>query len=253
MNQLIIIVLIGLVGLTILHIYLTSVFVSSLRSTYRSGMPEAQLPKVAIALCLRGADPFLSQCLQALLKQNYPNYELKIIVDSLQDPAWEIASKISQQTAIPVQIEPLRIRHQTCSLKCSSLIQAVSDLDEDCEVIALVDADTIPHPNWLRELVSPLENSEIGATTGNRWYVPVGNHWGTFCRYIWNVVAVGQMYIYQIPWGGSLAMKTELFRQTPLLKQWEQAFCEDTMLLPTLQKLGLKLETVPSLIMVNRL
>ncbi|MGL5938778.1 MAG: hypothetical protein ACRC2S_00080 [Waterburya sp.] len=60
------------------------------------------------------------------------------------------------------------------------------------------------------------------------------------------------MYLYQIPWGGSLAMKTELLRQTPLLKQWEHAFCEDTMLLTALQKLGLKLETVPSLIMVNR-
>ncbi|MGL5077359.1 MAG: glycosyltransferase family 2 protein, partial [Waterburya sp.] len=103
MNQLVIIILIGLVSLTILHIHLTSVFVSSFRSTYQSGMTKAQLPKVAIALCLRGADPFLSQCLQALFKQNYPNYELRIIVDSIQDPAWEIAHNISQQALIPVQ------------------------------------------------------------------------------------------------------------------------------------------------------
>lgn len=250
MNELIPIVLIGLASLTIFQIYFTAVFVSSFRSTYRSLLPEAQLPKVAIVLCLRGADPFLAKCLQALLKQNYPHYELNIIIDSLEDEAWEIVAKNTKSKTIPVKIEPLHLRHQTCSLKCSSLIQAVSNLDEDCEVIAFIDADTVPHANWLRELVSPLENKQIGATTGNRWYVPQGQ-WGTLTRYIWNVVAVGQMYLYQIPWGGSLAMKTELLRETSLLKRWKQAFCEDTMLLSALEERGLKLESVPSLIMVN--
>jgi cellulose synthase/poly-beta-1,6-N-acetylglucosamine synthase-like glycosyltransferase len=251
MHQLILIVLIALASLTIFHIYFTTVFVSSSRSTYRGELPEAQLSKVMVVLCLRGADPFLAKCLQALLEQNYPDYELKIIVDSLEDEAWEIAAKVTKSTAIPVQIEPLHIRHQTCSLKCSSLIQAVSDLDEDCEVIAFVDADTVVHPNWLRELVLPLQNNQIGATTGNRWYVPRGQ-WGTLSRYVWNVVAVGLMYSYQIPWGGSLAMKTKLLRKTSLLKRWEQAFCEDTMILSALQEQGLKLESVPSLIMVNQ-
>ena len=251
MNTLTLIVVFSLLGLALFETYFTTLFITSFRQNKREVYRDDELPKVAIALCLRGADPFLSNCLQALLTQNYPNYELKIVVDSKEDPAWDIATQIQNQTDIPVQISPLRIRRETCSLKCSALIQAVSDLHRDCEIIALVDADTIAHPNWLRELVRPLKDSKVGLTTGNRWYVP-GTQWGTLCRYIWNVAAVGQMYLYRIPWGGSLAIKTKIVRQAQLLEKWKQAFCEDTMLRRVLQEEGLQIESVASLMMVNR-
>ena len=250
MNTILIIVF-GLVGLALFEIYFTTVFISSFRQHKQDSYEDNELPKVAIALCLRGADPFLSKCLSALLNQNYPNYELRIVVDSREDPAWAIASKTLLQTDVPVDLSPLRIRRNTCSLKCSALIQAVTELEPECEIIALVDADTVPHPNWLRELVNPLKNRKIGLTTGNRWYVP-GTQWGTMCRYVWNVAAVGQMYLYRIPWGGSLAIRTDLVRQAQLIKRWEQAFCEDTMLSRVLQEKGLQIESVPSLMMVNR-
>jgi cellulose synthase/poly-beta-1,6-N-acetylglucosamine synthase-like glycosyltransferase len=252
MNILTLIILCSLIGLVLFETYFTSVFVSSFRQDKSAVYEDDELPKVAIALCLRGADPFLAKCLQALLNQNYPAYELRIVVDSQEDPAWNIATQTLQdRAAIPVHLSPLRILHPSCSLKCSALIQAVTELDSDCEVIALVDADTIPHPNWLRELVAPLKNRQVGLTTGNRWYVP-GTQWGTICRYLWNVAAVGQMHLYRIPWGGSLAIRTELVRQTELLERWSQAFCEDTMLRRVLQEKGLQIESVASLMMVNR-
>ena len=251
MNTLTIIIVLALLGLALFEIYFTTVFIASFRQNKPDSYEDSELPKVAIALCLRGADPFLSKCLQALLNQNYPNYELRIVVDSKEDPAWAIASKTLLQTDIPVDLSPLKIRRETCSLKCSALIQAVTELEPDCEVIAFVDADTIPHPNWLRELVDPLKNRQVGLTTGNRWYVP-GTQWGTMCRYLWNVAAVGQMHLYRIPWAGSLAIRTELVRQAKLLERWEQAFCEDTMLRQVLQEKNLQIESVASLMMVNR-
>jgi cellulose synthase/poly-beta-1,6-N-acetylglucosamine synthase-like glycosyltransferase len=251
MNTPTLIVVFSLLGLALFETYFTTLFITSFRQKKRDIYRDDELPKVAIILCLRGADPFLPRCLQALLNQNYPEYELKIVVDSQEDPAWEIATKIKNQTKIPVQISPLRIRRSTCSLKCSALIQAVSELDYNCEIIALVDADTIPHPNWLRELVNPLKDPQVGLTTGNRWYVP-GTQWGTLCRYIWNVAAVGQMYLYRIPWGGSLAIKTDILRQAQLVEKWKQAFCEDTMLRRVLQEKNLQIEFVATLMMVNR-
>ncbi len=251
MNTLTIIIVLALLGLALFEIYFTTVFIASFRQNKPNSYEDSELPKVAIALCLRGADPFLSKCLQALLNQNYPNYELRIVVDSQEDPAWAIASKTLLQTDIPVNLSPLRIRRETCSLKCSALIQAVTELETECEVIAFVDADTIPHPNWLRELVNPLKNRKIGLTTGNRWYVP-GTQWGTMCRYLWNVAAVGQMYLYRIPWAGSLAIRTDLVRQAKLLERWGQAFSDDTILQSVLQEKGLQIESVPSLMMVNR-
>ena len=240
----------SLIGLILFETYFTINFIRSFQDE-PDVYEDEELPKVAIALCLRGADPFLPRCLQALLNQNYPNYQLKIVIDSQQDPAWDVTTQTLKQADIPVDISPLLLQRETCSLKCSALIQAISELDSDCEIVALVDADTVPHPNWLRELVSPLKNRQIGLTTGNRWYVR-GNNWGTISRYLWNIAAVGQMYLYRIPWGGSLAMRTELVREAKLLERWKQAFCEDTMLHRVLVEKGLRVKSVASLMMVNR-
>lgn len=247
-----------LISLAIFYVWLTVAFVSKLNQSQK--MPEneellvdKELPSAVIILCLRGADPLLHKCLEALLNQNYPNYELQIVIDSYKDPAWEMVHQtVKRQPAKHVKISSLVVPRATCSLKCSSLVQAISGLNSNCEVVALVDADTVVHSNWLRELVSPLANPKVGATTGNRWYLPQGRYWGSIVRYIWNVAAVTQMHFYRIPWGGSLAIKTEVFRQTALLSKWEQAFNEDTMLQDILQQQGLRVEFVPSILMINR-
>ncbi|MGB7440469.1 MAG: glycosyltransferase family 2 protein [Coleofasciculaceae cyanobacterium] len=238
-----------LVGQTLLSL----VFIFYLRQGRKKKLlPDEHLPKTALILCLRGADPFLPECVSRLLNQDYPNYDLKIIVDSEQDSAWTIATDVvKQQGASNVQVSPLRQPRPNCTLKCSSLHQAVSDLDDSYEVVALVDADTVAHRSWLGELVTPLKDPKVGATTGHRWYVPTGNYWGSLVRYIWNLSAVIQMYLYRIPWGGTLAIKTKLLRDTGLLEKWGQAFCEDTMTRRALQKHGMRVEFVPSLIMIN--
>lgn len=237
----------------VIQVCLAVVFLLYLRLSQKNSLPDEQLPKTAVILCLRGADPFLTNCLRSLLNQNYPQYDLKLIVDSQKDPAWKIATDtIQQERATNVQISPLRIARQNCSLKCSSLLQAVSELDDSYTVVALVDADTVVHRNWLRELVSPLADPKVGATTGNRWYLPTGRYWGSLVRYVGNVSTVVQMYLFRIPWGGTLAVKTELLRETGLLDKWGQAFNEDTMIRKVLEKHGMQVKFVPSLIMLNR-
>jgi cellulose synthase/poly-beta-1,6-N-acetylglucosamine synthase-like glycosyltransferase len=243
----------SLMGWLVIQVCFTLVFIWYLRSSKKNLLPDDQLPKTAVILCLRGADPFLPRCLRSLLNQNYPQYDLKLIVDSHEDPAWKIASEtITEQEATNVQISPLRIVRNSCSLKCSSLIQAVRELDDSYKVVALVDADTIVHLNWLRELVSPLGDAKVGATTGNRWYVPTGSYWGSLVRYVGNVSTVVQMFIFQIPWGGTLAVKTEVLRQTELLDKWGQALGEDFMMHDILKKHGFQVKFVPSLLIVNR-
>jgi hypothetical protein len=132
------------------------------------------------------------------------------------------------------------------------VVQTVARLDDSYEVLALLDADTIPHRTWLRELVAPLADPAVGGATGNRWYMPQAISWAALVRYVWNVAAVPQMYFYNIAWGGTLALKTEVFKRGDLLDRWAHAFCEDTMLFTMLRRHGLKVAFVPSLIMINR-
>ncbi|MGB3649728.1 MAG: glycosyltransferase family 2 protein [Rivularia sp. (in: cyanobacteria)] len=237
----------------VIQMVLTLIFVFCLRSNKGNSVSDNQLPKTAVILCLRGADPFLPKCLKALLQQDYPQYDLKIVVDSQEDPAWLVAhNTVAECGATNVQISPLKIASTSCTLKCSSLIQAVSELNSSYKVIALVDADAVVHPAWLRELVTPLIHPKVGATTGNRWYLSEGKYWGTLVRYIWNVSAVIQMYLYGICWGGTLAIKTQVIHETQILDKWARAFNEDTMVQSVLAEYGLKIKFVPSLLILNR-
>ncbi|WP_017652349.1 glycosyltransferase [Fortiea contorta] len=243
----------SLLGWLAIQVCLTVVFLWSLRSRTKKPLPDNQLPKTAIILYLRGANPFLANCLRSLLQQNYPQYDLKLIIDHQEDPAWKIASDTIQEiSATNVEISALTMVRDRCSLKCSALIQAISALDETYAVVALVDPDIVVHSTWLRELVSPLINPKVGATTGNHWYSATGNYWGSLLRYVGNVSTVVQMYLFQIPWGGTMAIKTAVLRQTGLLDKWSQAFAEDVMISRIFSQHRLKIKFVPSLLMLNR-
>jgi cellulose synthase/poly-beta-1,6-N-acetylglucosamine synthase-like glycosyltransferase len=242
-----------LLGWLVIQMLSMLIFVLYLRSNKGNPLSNNQLPKTAVIRCLRGADPFLPNCLKALLQQDYPQYDLKIVIDSQEDPAWQVAhDTVALSGATNVKISPLKIASTACTLKCSSLVQAVSELDSSYKVVALVDADTVVHPTWLRELVTPLMHPKVGATTGNRWYLSNGSYWGTLVRYLWNVSAVLQMYFYGICWGGTLAIKTQVIHETGMLEKWARAFNEDTMVQSILAKHDLKIKFVPSLLILNR-
>lgn len=228
-------------------------FVSTLRQARLDVPPLAPCPKTAVVLCLRGPDPFLPACLEAILQQDYPEYDLRVVVDSAEDPAWKtVAEVVASKVAANVQVRPLTARRETCSLKCSSVLQAVSELDASYEAVALLDADTVPHRTWLRELVAPLADPRVGACTGNRWYMPAVISWGSLVRWLWNAAASVQMFWYRIPWGGTLAVKLSAFREAGLADRWGQAFCEDTMLYGQLRRAGYRVAFAPTLMMVNR-
>jgi cellulose synthase/poly-beta-1,6-N-acetylglucosamine synthase-like glycosyltransferase len=210
--------------------------------------------KATIILCLRGPDPFLSDCIRALLYQNYSNYTVQIVIDSESDPAWTIAQTTLQKydSTVPIKVNALRSPRSTCSLKCSALLQAVAEMEPDCEVVALIDADTIAHPDWLSDLVAPLSNPQVGITTGGRWYTPVDSRWGTLHRYVWNAFASLSMYHNKIAWGGTLAFRTTLLQAAPAEAMWGDALCEDVPLREAALAQGLSIQFVPSLMMVNQ-
>lgn len=241
--------------LTLIQSNLTWKYVSALCSSWkRAESSEVATFKAAIILCLRGGDPFLKDCIRALLNQNYPNYEIHIVVDSEQDPAWTIVQQTlgEVKATVPVYVRPLELKRSTCSLKCSALLQATAGLGEDVEAIALIDADTIAHPTWLQELMKPLMDPHVGLATGIRWYAPVGTQWGTLNRYLWNAFSVMSMYFNQVPWGGTLGFRRKLLLQADAVKLWGNALCEDVPLRHAAFDRGLTCECMPSLLSVNQ-
>jgi Glycosyltransferase like family 2 len=249
MNELAVSVFIGVLILTLIQVLFTLPFAKLLKPAKLMPLPTTA-PKATVILCLRGVDRSLSDCLQGLLHQDYPDYTVLIVVEGSTNAAWEIMTPIlNQPTIAQVQVSILKERLETCSLKCSQLLQAITHLDTDCEIVALIEADTIPHSTWLRELVTPLENDRIGATTGNSWYYPECQ--AGSIRYLWNASNVVMMYFNQIPWSGSIAFKTDLIYQTNLLEIWRHALSEVVPLHRALRKQKQRIQFVPSLMMVQ--
>jgi cellulose synthase/poly-beta-1,6-N-acetylglucosamine synthase-like glycosyltransferase len=216
-------------------------------------LEDRQCPKAAVLLAVRGNDPFLGDCVEAILQQDYPNYELRIVVDHPEDPAWQVISEVVERMKAPnVSMEYLRERLGTCTLKSNSLLQAVAGLDDSIDAIAILDSDTVTHPTWLRELVAPLTDDQVGVASGNRWYMPIKPTMGSLVRYIWNAAAVVQMYYNRFTWGGSVAIRGDIVRHSRLQERWRHAVASDTAIYGVVRESGKRAAFVPSLMIINR-
>ncbi len=208
-------------------------------------------PKAAVILCLRGRDPTLSNCLDAVLALDYPCFELHTVFDSDLDPALPLVSAIKQHSKVPIHVHFIGKPSGQCGMKCEALRSAIQELDSSIEVIALVDADSIVAKNWLTEIVRPLQDNQVGVVTGDRWFEPRSN-FASITRAIWSAAAIVQMNLYQIPWGGSLAIRRETIQELNLLKIWGTTFCEDTVLTEICRRNGLSIVRPRQIVVINR-
>jgi cellulose synthase/poly-beta-1,6-N-acetylglucosamine synthase-like glycosyltransferase len=210
-------------------------------------------PAAAVVLALRGPDPYLIDCLTRLLRQDYEDYKVLLVVDHAEDPVLQDIERLRGVDGFErLQICFLESPFGTCSLKCSSLVRAVEQIDSNIEVVAFLDGDVLPHTRWLAELITPLANESVGVTTGNRWFVPSTLGWGAWIRYCWNVGAVVQVWLNQITWAGSMAIRTSTIREVGLIQAWQRALSVDATVHRQMREHGLRIQFVPSVMMVNR-
>ncbi len=228
-------------------------YVRFLRRFRRPLLRDDECPPAAAILCVRGLDPFLPASVKGLLQQDYPDYDVYIVVDSVRDPAWPVVNSLVRQAGRGnVRVLTLTDRLATSSRKIAGVLQALGKIDGSRQIVALLDADTIPHATWLRELAAPLQDPRVGVASGNRWYMPATATTGSLVRYLWNAAAVVQMYFYETGWGGSLAFRTKLLRETDLRQRLANAFGEDNATSRCVRRHGYRVAFAPSLMMVNR-
>lgn len=230
-------------------------FIGRLCVHYARAKPPARRffrwPRVAVVLSLRGADPHLEKCLQNLVTQQYSDFELHVLVDSETDPVWKVIDAVRQKFGPGcMKVSVLNEKLHSCSLKNSAIIQAIKSLPEDIELVAFVDADAITYSTWLRDLVSPFENTSIGCTTGVRWFAPTAKSFGASLRFHWNVIAAPMIFCSHIPWGGSMVVRRTIL-DSGLTEEWSRMFCEDAHTIIHLRRKGFRVACVPQATIIN--
>lgn len=218
----------------------------------RSLASPAKVSRVVVVLPVRGQDPYLARCIESILEQDYPDFILRIIVDSESDPSVPIIDHaVSLYSIEQVQVEYLVEAHTTCGAKNSALIQVIESLESDDDVVVVVDSDVIAYPGWLSNLVEPLSDPAVGVSTGVRWFTPQSNEPGTLVRYLWNVGAVPEMLAFQTPFGGSVAYRRDILDRG-LTERWSRCLFDDCVVSEALRSQGLKLRIAPRAILANR-
>lgn len=215
-------------------------------------------PEAVVILCVRGHDPYLADTIRALARQDYSNYRVLIVVDHRLDPAWHVVSSIKQELGLndlQLELQELRLRHAHCGLKCSALVQALESLASDVDadrIIVTIDSDAVPEPTWLANLLQPMADGSVGATTSNQWFEPGTLSLGSWVRAVWQAGAIVPTAMLGNPWAGSCAIRHSDILNSGLMDDWRTSIIDDGPVRENLQRLGKRIEFVPQNLVINR-
>jgi ceramide glucosyltransferase len=222
-------------------------FVAYVRREMSRTLPEYS-PFVSILAPGRGLEDGLEENIRVLLTQEYPAYEILFIFDRDEDPAIELVRRLSQSIPnIPARIViagPSSDRGQ----KVHNLSVAVDEVSLNTEVLVFVDTDARPDRRWLRELVAPLIDPALGASTGYRWFVPLRGGFASRLRSVWNASiasALGADRSKNFCWGGSTAIRRETFERVKIKERWRGTVSDDFLITTVMKENKLPVHFTP--------
>ncbi len=123
--------------------------------------PEAAAPKVSIYIPAYNEPPeMLKQTLDAVSRLAYANFECVVVINNTSDPALWRPVEEHCKTLGPrfkfVNAEKL------VGFKAGALRLALTQTAPDAEIIGVIDADYVVHPDWLKDLVPAFADAHVG-------------------------------------------------------------------------------------------
>ncbi|MBN1908427.1 MAG: glycosyltransferase [Pirellulales bacterium] len=180
----------------------------------------------------KGLDVGLEENLRRLFHQDYENYEITFVVQSVDDPACELIGQLRAENPDVPSYLVVAGHAEASGQKVHNLRVATSNLDERIDYLVFVDSDARPSLHWLRALLGSLSGkdpSRVGAVTGYRWFVPRERNLfslliaGINCRI---AMLFGSRARYPV-WGGSWAIRRDLFEEIGLPQAWSGTLSDD--------------------------
>ena len=214
--------------------------------------PKDYAPFVTVIAPCKGDDDGLRRSLPRLSALDFPDYEVVFVVESETDPAY-------QQLSQWVQQHPGRLRLVVAGLatdsgqKVHNLLAGVAAARPDSEVLAFLDSDIEIPPDWLRELVAPLGDEQVGATSGMRWYSLDNADLPSLWRAHWNTVILTNLKPggLSFVWGGSMAIRRATFEQLRLAERWRGTLSDDYVASAALRDHRQRMVFVPTCLAVS--
>jgi len=179
-------------------------------------------PRVLVICPCKGIDIGFRENATSILNQDYRNLRIVFVVESETDPAFAELQKLAATVLVAGTSD---IRGQ----KVHNLIHAVENAAFDAEVFAFCDSDARYPTDWISNLIPPLADKSVAVSTGYRWYMSEPGSTASLLRSIWNasvVTALGS-HSRNFAWGGSMALRREVFDHIRVREFWDRAVSDD--------------------------
>jgi cellulose synthase/poly-beta-1,6-N-acetylglucosamine synthase-like glycosyltransferase len=139
------------------------------RHTTTITRPVSEWPTTAVQLPIYNEMYVIERLLESVAQLDYPSDKLMIQVldDSTDETTELVADKVAQLQARGVNIQHVR-RENRRGYKAGALAYGLSLL-KDVEMVAVLDADFAPQPDFLRRTVAPLVNDPGLGMVQARW------------------------------------------------------------------------------------
>ncbi len=204
-------------------------------------------PLATIFAPCRGIDQGMLENLDALLSQNYPEYEVVFIVDENSDEATALIESAWREARRPVKLV-VAPKATDASQKVTNLLEGIGYADPASEIFAFVDSDSRPGKDWLRNLIAPLTDEKVGAATGYRWFISTNETFAAEMRNMWNASiasALGPNRQTNFCWGGSTAIRRDVFEQLNIREKWRGTLSDDFTMTHAVKDAGMEIHFVP--------
>jgi ceramide glucosyltransferase len=123
---------------------------------------DAHLPAVSVLKPVHGLEAQLKENIESFFQQNYPAYEVLFATDSASDPALEVIREVcARYPHIPSRALVIEAQWP------NPVVQAFHSMTEAAahEILVTTDSDVEVTPNYLREVVTPLLDRQVGMVT----------------------------------------------------------------------------------------
>jgi ceramide glucosyltransferase len=210
------------------------------------GDPGFNAPRAAVLCPCKGIEPGLERNLVALTEFDYRNYEIFFVLASASDSAYSTVKRVAEHSKVPVHVI-IADRPEGCGEKVHNLRVAIEQLPAEFEVLVFADSDGRPGRFWLRRLVAPLNDKQVGAATTMRWLIPNGNNLATALLAAWNASIVTMLSEKgkNFCWGGGTAIRRSVFDEIRVFEEWYHSVSDDYSMTRALQRAGRSIVFVP--------
>jgi ceramide glucosyltransferase len=213
------------------------------------------VPKISLFVPCKGMSPDLKNNIQAMLRQDYPNYDLICITESETDPAAPLLAAMA--------LTENRLHHVVagqatrCCQKNHNLLKGIGYAEQmnlAGDIYVFADMDICPAHDWLSHITLPLADRGVFAVSGFRSLIPGSNRFSEHLHAAFSALQAMAMTegAYAAMWGGSMAMRRQDFETYEVHEKWATAMVDDMSLTWIIRKRHLKRVFSPDCLVTSR-